>query len=232
MRSGSAAAVLTAVSRTAGSASKVSMKSAVLISLGPIGTSALAPIIRSGTGALGSTCFWKLAGSAERGTGQAAAWGTSVASLIGADSNRSGHAVERIEAVSPRPLPGQLAEELVEPEVARQPRDRRRPAQAERGEFLADARVVRRQLHRLAQRAHRLLLVARHDQRLGEVDQRLGRLQSAPQRLLAEADAALAIAFDQDQRQTVVGEDTRVVQVATPGLGEDLVRCFGVRLEE
>src|SRR5438132_6530511 len=84
MRSGSAAAVLTAVSRTAGSASKVSMKSAVLISLGPIGTSALAPIIRSGTGALGSTCFWKLAGSAERGTGQAAAWGTSLASLIGA----------------------------------------------------------------------------------------------------------------------------------------------------
>ena len=71
MRSGSAAAVFTAVSRTPGSASKVSMKSAVLISLGPIGTSALAPIIRSGTGALGSTCFWKFAGTADSGSGHA-----------------------------------------------------------------------------------------------------------------------------------------------------------------
>ncbi len=58
------------------------MKSAVIISLGPIGTSALAPIIRRGTGALGSTCFWKLAGSAERATGQAGACGVWVASLI------------------------------------------------------------------------------------------------------------------------------------------------------
>ena len=39
----------------------------MLISFGPIGTSALAPIIRSGVGALGSTCFWKLAGTAESG---------------------------------------------------------------------------------------------------------------------------------------------------------------------
>ena len=51
------------------------MKSAVVISLGPIGTKAFAPIIRSGTGAFGSTCFWKLLESASRGSGQTGAGG-------------------------------------------------------------------------------------------------------------------------------------------------------------
>jgi hypothetical protein len=178
----------------------------------------LAPIIRSGTGALGSTCFWKLVGSADNGTGQAAAWELAGASLIA--------------AVPPRPLPGQLAEELVEPEVARQPRDRRRPPQAERGELLAHPRIVGGQLHRLAQSAHCLLLVAGDHQRLGEVDQRLGALQAAPQRLLAEADAALPVALDQHQREAVVRQHARVVQVPPPGLLEDLVRRLRVRLQQ
>src|SRR5437660_813174 len=69
MRSGSPAAFFTAVSRTPASASKVSMNSAVAMSLGPIGTRALAPIMRSGTGALGSTCFWKLVGRTSSGSG-------------------------------------------------------------------------------------------------------------------------------------------------------------------
>src|SRR5205814_6741913 len=173
MRSGSPAALLVAASRMAASASKVSMKSAVAISFGPIGTSALAPIIRSGTGALGSTCFWKLLGSAERGTGQAAggaamAW----ASLI-RDSGSIG-AGQRIEPGPLGVLPGQLADPLVEEEFARQPGNRRRPAQAQRRELHHHAGVVGRKLHCLAQRAYRLLLVACHHQRAREVHQGLG----------------------------------------------------------
>ena len=82
IRSGRPSALFAAASRTAASASKVSMKSAVAISFGPIGTSALAPIIRSGTGALGSTCFWKLVGSAASASGHSAAGAPWVASLI------------------------------------------------------------------------------------------------------------------------------------------------------
>src|SRR5438105_11479598 len=132
--------------------------------------------MRSGTGALGSTCFWKLVGSAESGSWHPAAGAVWVASLMPARfyPRRLRRARERIEPVPPRPPPGELAEPAVQPEVARQPRDGRWPPQPERGEFPPDARIVRRQLHRLAQRAHRLLLVARHHQRLGEVDQRLG----------------------------------------------------------
>ena len=82
MRSASPAALFAAVSRTFASESNVSMKSAVAISLGPIGTRALAPIIRSGTGALGSTCFWKLVGSAESATGQGGGGGAAAASVM------------------------------------------------------------------------------------------------------------------------------------------------------
>src|SRR5438105_11664184 len=85
MRSGSPAAFFTAVSRTPASASKVSMNSAVAMSLGPIGTRALAPIMRSGAGALGSTCFWKFAGRTSSGSGQAAG---AVASLMEATLSR------------------------------------------------------------------------------------------------------------------------------------------------
>src|SRR5207248_8022131 len=41
------------------------------MSLGPMGTSALAPIMRSGTGAFGSTCFWKFVGRTSSGSGHA-----------------------------------------------------------------------------------------------------------------------------------------------------------------
>src|SRR5690348_386403 len=144
MRSGSAAALLVAVSRTDASGSKVSMKRAVAISFGPIGTSALAPIIRSGTGALGSTCFWKLAGSAESGTGQADAAAETDSSLMEAIVPPSARVRVRIAVVAPGPPPGEHSDPLVEEEDARQPGDGRRPAQPQRHELRGDARIVRR----------------------------------------------------------------------------------------
>src|SRR6266403_4767512 len=215
MRSGRPAALLIAASRMAASASKVSMKSAVAISFGPIGTSALAPIIRSGTGALGSTCFWKLLGSEERGSGQAAG-GAAVAWASLMQDSGSLEAGQRIEPRAPGVLPGQLADPLVEEEIARQPGNRRRPAQTQGGELRHHAGVVGRQLHRLAQRAYRLLLVASHHQRAREVHQSLGGLQSPAQGFLAEADPPLAIALHQHQRQAIIGEHPGIVQVAAP----------------
>src|SRR5512140_2181374 len=121
MRSGSAAALFTAVSRTAASGSKVSMNSAVAISFGPIGTSALAPIIRSGTGAFGSTCFWKFEGSAESGTGHPGTVDEAEPSLMDSILAPSGRVGVRIAVVAPGPPPGELAHPLVEEEGARQP---------------------------------------------------------------------------------------------------------------
>src|SRR3954468_237337 len=231
IRSGSPEALFAAASRTAASASKVSMNSAVAISFGAIGTMAFAPIIRSGVGAFGSTCFWKFVGSAEIGTGQGAgAAAGSWASLIGRPASlRPG---ERVEARLAGVLPRQFPDPFVEEEGAGQPGDRRRPPQSERGELGAHAWIVRRELHGLAQGADRVLLVARHHQRARQVHQRLGGLQPAAQRLLAEADAALPISFDQHQRQAVVREDARIVQVAPPGLLEDLVRRAGIEIEQ
>ena len=80
MRSGKLAAFFVAASRTAASASNVSMNSAVAMSFGDIGTRPLAPIRRKGIGALGSTCFWKFAGSTSSGNGQDG--GAATASLI------------------------------------------------------------------------------------------------------------------------------------------------------
>src|SRR5438034_4803925 len=54
----------------------------------------------------------------------------------------------------------QLSQPLVQEEVAGQPGNRRRAAQAEGEELVAHARVVRHQLHRAVERADRLLLVA------------------------------------------------------------------------
>src|SRR6267143_3165079 len=202
MRSGSPAALFAAVSRTFASASKVSMNRAVAMSLGPIGTRALAPIMRSGTGAFGSTCFWKFAGSTSSGSGQG---GCAIASAMRLDlpglprrqrlGLRSGvrlvlEGERRIEALAGH-LPGQLSQPLVEEEIAGQPGNRRRPAQAEGEELVAHARIAGRQLQRAMQRPDRLLLVAGHHQRLGQVDQHLGGRGPAPDRLLAEADAAL-----------------------------------------
>src|ERR1700674_3717512 len=141
MRSGSPAALFAAASRMAGSSSKVSMKSAVAISFGPIGTSALAPIIRSGTGALGSTCFWKLLGSAERGTGHAAGGAAVAWASLMRDSGSLG-TIQRVQPRAPGVLPGQLADPLVEEEIAWQPGNRRRPAQTQGGELRHHARVV------------------------------------------------------------------------------------------
>src|SRR4030081_2671906 len=117
MRSGRPAALLIAASPMATSASKVSMNSAVAISFGPIGTNALAPIIRSGTGALGSTCFWKLLGSAERSTGHAAG-GAAVPGASPIWDSGSIGAGQRMEPRPPGVLPGQLADPLVEEEIA------------------------------------------------------------------------------------------------------------------
>src|SRR5678815_319292 len=60
MRSGSLLADSTAVARTFSSASAVSRNRAVIMSGGGSGTSALAAIIRSGTGEPGSTCFLRV----------------------------------------------------------------------------------------------------------------------------------------------------------------------------
>src|SRR5438067_1709712 len=98
-----------------------------------MGTNALAPIIRSGAGAFGSTCFWKFAGSAESGTGQDGASGA-WASLISAAPSALDLG-ERIQLGAPGELPGELADPLVEEEASRQPGDGRRPAQAQGGEL-------------------------------------------------------------------------------------------------
>src|SRR6267143_6201533 len=183
MRSGSPAALFAAVSRTFASASNVSMKRAVAMSLGPIGTRAFAPIIRRGAGACGSTCFWKFAGSTSSCSGQVAgAVASPMPSLLSGLARRERlrprlrvrevlEGKRRIEAL-PGHLPAQLAEPLVEEEVAGQPGDRRRTAQAEGEELVADARIGGSQLHRPLQGPHRLLLVAGHHQGLGQVDQR------------------------------------------------------------
>src|SRR5215468_7848876 len=63
MRSGSLVADSTAVLRTFSSASAVRRNRAVIMSGGGSGTSALAAIIRKGTGAPGSTCFLRVAES-------------------------------------------------------------------------------------------------------------------------------------------------------------------------
>ena len=133
---------------------------------------------------------------------------------------------------APGELPGELADPLVEEEASRQPGDGRRPAQAQGGELGRHPWVVGRQLHRLAQRAHCLLLVPRHHQRARQVDQRLRGLQTSAQRFLAEPDSALAIALDQHQREPVVGEHARVVEVSPPGPLEDLVGRARIQIEQ
>src|SRR5438105_7663584 len=154
MRSGRPAAFFAAASRTPASTSKVSMNSAVAMSLGDIGTRPLAPIMRSGMGAFGSTCFWKFAGSTSSGNGHEGCAGVTAslmeARLAGLPRRQRlragfvfGRVLERerrIEPPSGHP-PGQLAEPSVEEEIARQPRDGRRAAETESEVFVPDARV-------------------------------------------------------------------------------------------
>lgn len=87
--SGSPAADLAAVSRTFCSASYVSMYSAPSMSEGLSGTSVFAAIIRSGTGAAGSTCLRMLGGKNSELNGHpAGAGGTGEAVVMTRDSFR------------------------------------------------------------------------------------------------------------------------------------------------
>ena len=97
---------------------------------------------------------------------------------------------------------------------------------------MAHARIVGRELQRALERPNGLLLVASHDEGAGEVHEHLGRGRSTPDAFLAEADASLAIPLDEHQREPVIGEHARVVQVAPVRFFEDLVRRLRVGVEQ
>ena len=217
--SGSEAADRAAVSRTPASASKDRKYSIVARSPGATaGTSPFAPIMRSATGALASTCLWRAGESAWRRSGQS---GNVQPSPSGPGLGPGGRMARRPPVVN-------AAQHPVQPVAPGQEGEHRPLPRAQRLALRGELGVPRVEGQPALEGANRPdALPQRHGHpRLVDDQLRLG--PSVANRPVHQDHAQVGVLLDQHQREPVPGLDARVGRGPAIGLAEHLVGALPV----